>query len=261
MVDLGAAEAGIVLDLAGRGIDLGHCHVGRGLDGVGQLVAIQIGIGGQGVIEPDRLRVGHRRGDQEGLVRRQDFGHLHVAAKAAQTIEYRCGSARGRTGFRLGNDSCRQLDQLAGGLRHVAQTGVGTALRGRLQGDRRGSGAALYWQLDAYVVAIDLDPAEILVILHLACRPHWRSQRAADQFELELVAIHVIAVGDLPARLQGVGIHRARRELEGDFGVKEVFSMRERPPKQGQGEQQPDQLIHVLQSPGPPTQDRRAVRW
>ena len=261
VVNLGAAKAGVVLDLALRGLDLGHCDVGRRLDDVGQLVAIQVGVCGQGVIEPDRLRVGHDGRNQEGLVRRQDCRHLHIAAEAAQTIEHRCGSAGGRTGLRLWNDSSRQLDQLADGLRHVAQAGIGTALRGRLEGDRSGSGAALDRQLDAYVVAIDLDPAEILVIYSFARRQDGRPQLAAGQLELELVAIHVIAVDDLPARLQRVGIQGASGELEGDFGVKKVFCMRERPQKQREGEQQPDQLIHFLQSPGLPIQDKRAIRW
>ncbi len=120
----------------------------------------------------------------------------------------------------------------------VADAAVPAALRNGLQRDGAGG---LHRQEDLHFLAVGLDLAEEVVFLHLSGRQLGRPQRAAFQHELELVAVHVIAVDDLPARLDGGGIDRLRREAEGLLGGEGFFGTRE--PRQGaqQQERQADQ--------------------
>ena len=222
---------------------------------------------GRRVIQFDRLRIRHGGGDQERLVRRQKLRHARIAAQALQAVQRgrRRRSGNGRRGGHRGRHQCRQLDRDAFVLRRIAQSGIRTALRHGFQGDRRGVRSALDRQHDAHVLAIGLDRAEVLVLFHLAGRLLRRAQRRAIDFELELVAIHVIAIGDLPVRFQRIGVQRTGRELERDIGVKEFIGMRERNMQErtaehGQQVDKTNPLNHAFQSPWPSSRDKRASR-
>jgi hypothetical protein len=105
----------------------------------------------------------------------------------------------------------------AGGARHgqlgilvdrrIADATVPATLGDRLQ--RHGAGC-IHRQQDLHFLAIDLDIAEVLVFLHLARRQLRRAKGAAVQRELELVAVHVVLVGNLPACLDGFRVDDAR---------------------------------------------------
>jgi len=128
----------------------------------------------------------------------------------------------------------RRIGQLDGqrlALRRIADTGIGAALGGQLelQRQRAGSGA-LDRQTDRHVLVIDLDLAEILVIVFLALgkvRGAERDRLALDD-KPELVAIQVIALGNGVADLDGLRIKRLQRGLEGDRRVEKLFAVGQR---------------------------------
>jgi hypothetical protein len=128
--------------------------------------------------------------------------------------------------------------------RRIADATVPAALRHRLQRNRPGG---FDRQQDLHVLAVRLDPAEILVFLHLARRQLRRTQRAALQHELELVAVHVVTVGDLPARLDGFGVDRTGRETERFFGWQRFFGAGSARQRQQQQKEKADQ--HRVWSP------------
>ena len=271
MIHLGTAKGGVVLDVARRRIDAKHLDVGRRFDGKRQLVAIQVGVVGQGVIEFDRLRIRHACRHQERLVGGQQLGH-GPSAQAAQSIEHghrgcrrrrRC--RRSRRSRRRRSDQGRQLDRDAGGLRGVAQARVGAALRNGFQGNDGCAWRTLDRQRDAHVLAIGFNFAEIFVGFDLACRHRRCAQGGAAYLEFELVAIHVIAIGNLPACFQRIGVECPGRELECKFGVDKFlrvsdWNLYERPPKYQQCAQQTNPFIHVVQSPWSATRGKRADR-
>jgi len=110
-------------------------------------------------------------------------------------------------------------------LRGVTEAGIRAALRHCFQGHRRDARGTLDRQCDPHILAVGFDRAEVIVVLHLAGRPLRRAQGGAVDLELELVAIHVVAVGDLPARFQRIGVQGTCRELERRFGVKKIFGV------------------------------------
>ncbi len=76
----------------------------------------------------------------------------------------------------------------------------------------------------------DFDLAEVLVVLLLAFRHDRRTQRdgIALYGEAELVAVQVVALGDLEADLDGLPVQRAGGRPEGDRRVEELLGMGER---------------------------------
>ena len=127
-------------------------------------------------------------------------------------------------------------------MRRVAESGIGAALRGGLEGQkvtRPGRTRDRHPDLDA--AAIDLDLAEELVLLGFGCGHARAAGRDPDgiRLEPELALIHVITVGDLPAHPNGVRAVGLARNAEGLIRHQElVLRRRER---QHSGDEQPGQ--------------------
>jgi hypothetical protein len=91
--------------------------------------------------------------------------------------------------------------------------------------DRHANGDAL---------VIDLDLAEILVVLFLALGNLGVPSvvPSPSTATLELVAVEVIALGDLVADFDRLAIQRARRGLEGDRRIEEFLGVSQREKKE-----------------------------
>jgi len=98
--------------------------------------------------------------------------------------------------------------------RRIAHADVRAALGGDLE--RQLLRIARDRDPDRDLLAVGLDGAEELVLLDLAFRELRRAERraAARDREAELVAVHVVAVGDLEPHLDGGRVERSRRQPE-----------------------------------------------
>ena len=104
--------------------------------------------------------------------------------------------------------------------RGIADSAIPATLRNGLQRNRSGG---FNRQQDLDFLAVGLDLAEILILLDLAGRQNRRAEISTLEDELELVAIHVVAIGDLPASFDGLGIEGAGREAERELGIQRLF--------------------------------------
>jgi hypothetical protein len=109
-------------------------------------------------------------------------------------------------------------------LRHVADPDVRATLRYRRQIDRRRRGAWGQRQHDPHFVAIDLDITEELIPLFLS-----GGQLRFTEFcvgrrdrKAELVAVHVIARGDLVTHFKRVGFQNAGCKSERLLRLKQL---------------------------------------
>ena len=111
------------------------------------------------------------------------------------------------------------------GDRRIAQPRLRTALVGHVHVDgvtARGAGDGNV-RRDGAVV--HLHRPEVLVVLDRPLREAGFAKRDAGPLrgaEPELVPVEVVAVGDVPARLDGIGTGRGRTQHEGDVRVQEL---------------------------------------
>ena len=116
-------------------------------------------------------------------------------------------------------------------MRRVADAGIGTALGSDIQLEGQDArGHPLDRQADRYRLVIDLDLAEIVVILFLALGKDRLAERGrvAVDGEAEFIAVEVVALGDFVADFQGLPVQGLQRRLEGNGRVEEVLGLGER---------------------------------
>ena len=118
----------------------------------------------------------------------------------------------------------REFERL--GLRWITQPCVGAALRGGLE-RHRPFGCCTQRQLDAQFAMVDLDLAEIGVLLDLARRETGLAQLQPVAFQLkaEALPIQVIAIGNLITQLDGLRISHARTGNKCLVGWQEIGSL------------------------------------
>src|SRR4029453_6945156 len=83
-------------------------------------------------------------------------------------------------------------------------------------------------ELDDDQVAVHLTLAEEFVVLHLAGRKLGRNRACTGRVDLEseLVAIHVVTVGDVEPRFERALVERARGKAERLLGRKQLRFLR-----------------------------------
>ena len=127
-------------------------------------------------------------------------------------------------------------------LRRVADAGIGAALRSDVKLERQlARGIALDRQADGDILEEDLDLAEVFVVLLLAPGENRRAERdaVAIDSEAELVAVKVVALGDIEDDLDRLPVQRPGAGLEGDGRVEEFLGVNQRRQEGKEEEQSP----------------------
>ena len=107
----------------------------------------------------------------------------------------------------------------------------GTTLRGHIEFKLQGAGSITrHRQADHDRFVINLNLAKIIVILFFAFGylSHAQASRFTFKRKLELVAVQVIAFGDVVADFYRLPIQRTRRGLERNHGIEKILGMRRR---------------------------------
>ena len=111
-------------------------------------------------------------------------------------------------------------------LRWVTDTGIGTTLRLQIQRQiKRAGTAALHGQTEYRFLVVHLGAPEGVIVLFLARRQlQWpQTLRRVGGMDTELVAVQVIALGNLVAHFHRLPIERPQSGFEGNQRVEEFL--------------------------------------